>query len=311
MISTRREFLTVAAAAAAGCSQVESEVGVAQSEQAPYRFRLAICNETFDGWTFADACKGTIRTGYEAIEIGPHVLSDDPNSLSTEKRRELRDIRESEGVLYVGLHNILKAPGWLHVTTPDQAKREKSWAYFRGLIDLCADLGDNGLMIFGSSKQRNTVGGATREEAMGRLAEGLAGLAPHAEERGVQILMEPLAPHLCDVVNNLDEAVAIVEQVGSPAVQSMFDTHNAVDEKLPHGEAIRTHYRHIKHVHINELDGRHPGTGDYDFKPSLQALKDFAYPGWVSLEVFNFDHGPENIARDSQKFVRDLEKELV
>ncbi len=127
----------------------------------------------------------------------------------------------------------------------------------------------------------------------------------------MQILMEPLAPHLCEVVNNLNEAVAIVEQVNSPAVKSMFDTHNAVNGKLPHGEVVKKHYRYIKHVHINEMDGRHPGTGDYDFKQPLQALKDMSYPGWVSLEVFNFDHGPENIARDSEKFIRDLERELA
>ncbi|MDE2926165.1 MAG: TIM barrel protein [Acidobacteriota bacterium] len=90
----------------------------------------------------------------------------------------------------------------------------------------------------------------------------------------------------------------------------VFDTHNAVGETLPHGEAIRKYDRYIKHVHVNELDGRHPGTGDYDFKPVLQALKDLAYPGWVSLEVFHFEHGPENIARDSARFIRDLEKEL-
>ena len=138
MSPTRREFVTLAGAAAAGCSQAESEASTTQPEPAPYRFRLAICNETFDGWTFADACKGVIRTGYEAIEIGPHVLSDDPNTLSAERRKELRDIRESEGVLYVGLHNILKAPGWLHVTTPDQLTREMSWEYLRDLVDLCA-----------------------------------------------------------------------------------------------------------------------------------------------------------------------------
>ena len=311
MNPTRREILYGAAAMAAGwaCSQGEAPQNAAPAE--PYRFRLAICNETFDGWSFADACKGAVRTGYEAIEIGPHVLSDDPCSLSSGRRKEMRGIMASEGVACVGIHNILKAPAWLHVTTPDEGRRTKSWDYFRGLIDLCADLGDNGLMIFGSSKQRNTVDGATREEAMDRLAAGLAGVAPHAEAKGVQILMEPLAPHLCDVVNNLDEAVAIVEQVGSPAVQSMFDTHNAVAETLPHDEAIKKHYKYIKHVHINEMDGRHPGTGSYDFKPVLQALKDKRYQGWVSLEVFNFDHGPENIAVDSEKFIRNLEEELT
>ena len=295
---------------ASGRSQAGSEGGTPR-EPADDRFRLAVCIGTFHGWSFADACQGAVRTGYEAIEIAPHLLSDDPNSLSAARRRELRDIRESEGLLYAGLHNMFKAPGRLHLTTPDRIRRERSWDYFRGLVDLCADLGDGGLMILGSARQRDTVDGATRREARGRLAEGLAAMAPDAESRRVKVLLEPLAPHLCDVVNNLEEAVAIVEQIGSPAVQSMFDTHNAVGETLPHGEAVRKHYHYIRHVHVNELDGRHPSTGDYDFRPILQALKDLAYPGWVSLEVFHFEHGPENIARDSAKFIRDLERELI
>ena len=295
---------------APGRFQAESETRIPPGSSG-YRFRLAVCSGTFQGWRFADACKGAVRTGYEGIEIAPHLLSDDPNSLSAGRRRELWDIRESEGLLYVGMHNMLKAPGRLHLTTPDRFRRERSWDYFRGLVDLCADLGDGGLMILGSARQRDSVDGATRREARGRLAEGLATMAPDAEARRVKILLEPLAPHLCDVVNNLEEAVAIVKQIGSPAVQSMFDTHNAVGETLPHGEAIRKYDRYIKHVHVNEMDGRHPGTGDYDFRPVLQALKDLPYPGWVSLEVFHFDHGPEIIARDSARFIRDLEKKLV
>ena len=295
---------------ASGRSHTGSE-GRTPRKPAGYRFRLAVCSGTFHGWSFAEACKGAVRTGYEGIEIAPHLLSDDPNSLSPGRRRELRDIRESEGLLYAGMHNMLKAPRRLHLTTPDRSRRKRSWDYFRRLVDLCADLGDGGLMILGSARQRGTVDGAKRREARDRLAEGLAAVAPDAEARGVRILLEPLAPHLCDVVNNLEEAVAIVEQIGSPAVQSMFDTHNAVGEKLPHGEAVRKHYRTIRHVHVNELDGRHPGAGDYDFRPVLQALKDLAYPGWVSLEVFHFDHGPENIARDSARFIRDLEKDLA
>ena len=82
MKPTRREILYGAAAVTAGwaCSQDHTPTTPASAE--PYRFRLAICNETFDGWSFAEACKGAVRTGYEAIEIGPHVLSDDPCSLS-------------------------------------------------------------------------------------------------------------------------------------------------------------------------------------------------------------------------------------
>jgi len=36
-----------------------------------------------------------------------------------------------------------------------------------------------------------------------RLTEGLHKVAPAAEKAGVCILMEPLAPHLCNVVHTL------------------------------------------------------------------------------------------------------------
>ncbi len=276
-----------------------------------YRFRLAICNETFEGWSFRDACEGAIRFGYTGLEISPFTLADDPSTVSPQRRKELKRIMALAGVGYVGLHNLLKAPAGVHVTTADAEKRRRGWELFRDLIDLTADLGDNGLMIFGSSKQRSAkLGDTTVADAKKRLVEGLAEVAPHAEQRGVKILMEPLAPHLCDVVNTMAEAVEIVDQVNSPSVRAMFDTHNAVAESLPHDGVIKKFLPYIEHVHINEMDGRHPGTGDYNFVPVLQALKDVRFKGWISLEVFKFKPGPEQIARDSERFLRGKEAGL-
>ena len=120
----------------------------------------------------------------------------------------------SEGVEYVGLHSLLTVPrGQLHITTPDETVRKRSREYFRELIDLCADLGDNSVMILGSGKQRRTVDGSSVEDATRRLQEGLASVAPHAESRGVTVLAETLAPHLCDVLTSLDETGAIVENL--------------------------------------------------------------------------------------------------
>ena len=61
------------------------------------------------------------------------------------------------------------------------------------LIDLCADLGAGGVMVFGSPKQRATTGGSVRRgNAVRNFADGLAEIAPHAAERGVTILVEAL-----------------------------------------------------------------------------------------------------------------------
>ena len=55
----------------------------------------------------------------------------------------------------------------------------------------------------------------------------------------------------------------------------------------------------IRHVHVNELDGRHCGTGGYDFAPVLEVLAHRGYRGWISLEAFDFTPGPELLAAES------------
>ena len=262
-------------------------------------FRHAICNEIFKDWDFAKACRFIKQTGYEGIEIAHFTLADDPASITPAQRREYRKIIEDSGLTFVGLHWVMVAPAGLHVTTPDNALREKSWRHIDHLIDLCADLGPDGVMVFGSPKQRGTTGGSTREEATGRFVQGLASVAPHAQQRGVTVLVEALPSDQTDVVLSLAEAASIVEQIGSPAVRTMFDTHNAVEETEPHDVLVDRYFDLIRHVHVNETDGGHCGTGDYDFKPLLRMLRNRNYRGWVSLEAFRFEPGAEAIARES------------
>lgn len=267
-------------------------------------FRHAICNEAFDGRPFAEACRAIRRIGYEGIEIAPFTLAEKPADVASARRAELRDAIVSEGLAFVGLHWLMASPPGLHVTTPDTAVRQRSWEHVRGLIDLCADLGPNGVLVFGSPNQRCTTGGATREEATARMADGLAAVAPHAESRGVTVLLEALPVGQCDVVQSLGEAATIVERIGSPAVQTMFDVHNAVDEAAPHPVLIERHFPRIRHVHVNEFDGRHCGAGNYDFRPLFETLARLEYRGWISLEAFDFSFGADRLAEESLRHLQ-------
>ena len=274
---------------------------------APAPFRLAICSETFPGASFSRICEAARRTGYTGLEIDPSNLSSDPASLSAGERRSLSSQMKVNGLHYCGLHSFLKAPAGLHLTTPDATVRARTWEYFARLIDLAADLGPSPVMVLGSSRQRQAIDGATPADAAKRLAEGLSKVAPQAARRGTTILVEPLAPHLCNVVNTMAEAVAIVDQVKSPAVQSMFDTHNTTAETAPLPDVIRKYFKYIRHVHLNELDGRYPGAGNFAFGPVLQTLRDLDYRGWISVEVFDFKPDGETVARLSADRIRHLE----
>lgn len=259
-------------------------------------FRYAMCNEAFEGQPLGEVCRTLSRLGYKGIEIAPFTLAPDPLEVTADQRREYRGIIADEGLGFVGLHWLLVTPKRIHVSTPDHALREASWAYVRNLIDLCADLGDGGIMVFGSPKQRSSAGGLTAEEATRNFIDGLAGIAPHAGERGVTILMEALPHSQSDVVHTLAEAVAVVQEIGSPAVRTMFDCHNAEDETEPHDRLIVKYFDLIRHVHVNEMDGGHPGTGGYDFVSIFRSLIEMNYRRWVSLESFDFKVGDFAVA---------------
>jgi sugar phosphate isomerase/epimerase len=273
-----------------------------------HQFRHAMCNEAFEGWPLAEACKAIRKAGYTGIEIAPFTLAEKPADITAAERKEYREIIGSEGLSFVGLHWLMVSPKGLHVTGPDAGLRRRSWEHIRDLINLCADLGAGGVMVFGSPQQRSTTGGLTRGEATRHFIDGLAGVEPHAAARRVTVLVEALPANQSDVVQTLEEAVAIVREIGSPYIQTMFDVHNTLDEKLPHAALVERYFDYIRHVHVNELDGRHYGAGDYDIKPVLEALGRRGYAGWVSLEAFDFTPGAERMAHES---LRRLEGEIA
>ncbi|MCX6631076.1 MAG: sugar phosphate isomerase/epimerase, partial [Candidatus Solibacter sp.] len=263
--------------------------------------------EAFEKWPFADACKAIRKAGYTGIEIAPFTLAETPGEITAAQRAEYRDIIGSEGLTFVGFHWLMVSPKGLHVSGPDAALRRRSWDHIRVLIDLCADLGPDGVLVFGSPNQRKTTGGLTREQATRNYVDGLTAVAPQAESRGVKILVEALPIAQSDVVQTLAEAVAIVGEIGSPAVRSMFDVHNAIDERESHAALVDRYFDFICHLHVNELDGSHCGAGSYDFKPVLATLQRRGYKGWVSLEAFDFTAGAECLANES---LRPLENQI-
>ncbi len=275
-----------------------------------YEFKLAVCNELFEGADFAESCRALKKAGWHGIEVAPFTLAKDATTVPTERRREVRDIIVSEGLEFVGLHWLTVGPDGVHVTTPDDKIRRHSWDFVRRLVDLCADLrpagATGGVMVFGSPNQRRTTGGLSVAEATANFVAGVDSIAAHLESHGVTLCVEALPAAQCDVIGSLDEAVEVAHRIGSPAVQSMFDSHNAIDETEPHEALVKKHWDLIRHIHVNELDGSYarPG-GGYDFKPVLQVAKDRGFSGWVSMEVFDFSPGAGKMINESIAYLCD------
>ena len=273
------------------------------------RLKHAICSEIFGEQDLARICRTVRALGYRGLELAPFTLADSVDEISPRRRRQLRETIEGEGMVCSGIHWLLVKPRGLHLTTRDRSLRARSWSYLSRLIDFCADLGGQ-LMILGSPQQRSTRDGMTTRQALSRLADGLAELAPAARDRDVTLLMEAVSSQETDVVSTLAEAVEVVDRVSHSHVRTMFDCHNAADEGGDFLQLVERYWPQIRHVHVNEVDGRHPGTGDLDFERLLRFLRERDYQGWVSLEVFDFRAGGERIARESISYLREIESRL-
>jgi D-psicose/D-tagatose/L-ribulose 3-epimerase len=275
-------------------------------------FKYAMCNESMAELNWAEQCRIVSTAGYNGIEVAAFTfVKKSVEEISPEKRNEMVSVMQDIGLDCAGIHWLLAPPPeGLHITTPDNSVRQKTVDYLDKLIDFCGDLGGP-CMVFGSPDQRSTMG-ISVEEAKKYFAEGLAKLADHARQRGVKILVEHLPKYATDVVNTLEEALELAKQINHPAIQIVFDFHNTDDETEPHDVLLRKYYENIEHIHIQEMDGKHLGTGTAvdDYAKAFQTLKDLKYDKWISLEVFDFSPGGKIIAEESMRILREIEHKL-
>lgn len=270
--------------------------------------KYAVCNELFGDDAFGDVCRKVASYDFEGIEIAPCTLAENPWRIGSKQAKKAKKIMDDNGLQLVGFHWLLSAPQGLHLTTPETSTRKRSWDFLKFLIELCDEL-DGEILVLGSSKQRCTMG-IPKEKALSHLEEGLNEIAPLAEDRSVKLLIEPLPSRVTDVVNTLREAKELVEQVGSPAIGGMFDFHNCEDEEKPWHQLINEYFSMIEHVHLNEIDGNYPGTGNSDFLPAFRALRERDYEGWISLEIFHFTEPPDAILTGTRRVILELEDKL-
>lgn len=254
----------------------------------PADFRFAACNEIFGDMPLADICRTVRQIGYTGLELTPHPFAEQKLT-PAEVHRMIADA----GLTFVGLHWLLVSPPGLNITSSDEIVLRRSWDHVRRMIDACTP---GCTVVIGSPKQRSSAGPDDRHRARKVLVDELAAVAPHAQAAEVSLLIEPIPRSETDLVNTLFEAVEIASEIGSPAIATMFDVHNAADETVSHAELIQRFSGYIRHIHLNELDGAEPGTGDYDFPSLFRALESANYAGWISVEAFDFSRPGEQIA---------------
>jgi len=261
--------------------------------------RISLCNEVIAELPFAQQCALVAALGYDGLEPAPFTFGDDPTRLGSARIAELRRAASDAGIAITGLHYLMRAPAGLSITTSDKATRERSIAVMRAVCGLCADLG-GAILVHGSPDQRVLEPG---DEANGRKRgiECFAAVADAATQARVTYCIEPLARNQTAFVNTVEEAAAIVRQVGNPALRTMIDCSAAAQAEAEPVDALIRRWLPtglIAHMHFNDPNRRGPGEGDLAFGPIIAALRDGGYAGNAAIEPFIYQpDGPTCAAR--------------
>ncbi len=265
--------------------------------------KFAICNEIFRDWPADRIFSYAKSAGYDAVEIAPFTIARNVNDISAVERGAIRDLAHKAGIEISGLHWVLAQTEGMHLTHPDATVRAATSRYFADLVDCCADLGGSRIIV-GSPKQRNVMAGVSHEQAWAWATGVFRESVKRAEDCGVVICLEPLASNETNFVNTAGEGRRFAAQFNSPAMSIILDVKAMSSESKPIPEIIRESAGQFAYFHANDTNLKGPGFGDVDFLPIAAALREAGYDGFVSVEVFVFDEGPEIIATRSRECLR-------
>jgi sugar phosphate isomerase/epimerase len=175
------------------------------------------------------------------------------------------------------------------LTSQGEARAEH-WKTFEGRLALCRDLGIPVLVVAGDAF------GPLGPEDLGRLSMSLAEAAKRAADAGVRLALEFDAR--ASFPNNLQSAVALVEDVGSPNLGVCLDWFQwtvGPSKPLDLWLLSRENLAHVQLSDIADLpremasdaDRILPGEGSSPVDDLVRRLGEIGYGGAVAVELMN------------------------
>ena len=218
------------------------------------------------------------RLGFDVIE----VAFEDPTLIDLDALGG-RAADVGLGVLVCGAYG----PG-RNLVSPDPAERAATAAYVRTLIDAAARLGSPvvGGPAYGAVGKTPAANPDARQRERDLAAAELRPLAAYAGERGVRLALEPLNRFETDLINVVEQGLALCEAIGSPHVGLHLDTFHMHLEERDSAAAIRRAGDRLFHFHACENDRGVPGRGQVEWGAVADALFDIEYDGAVVIESF-------------------------
>ena len=209
------------------------------------------------------------------------------------------------------------------ISSDDPAIRRNGAAYIADCIRLTEAVGSSLFAgpVYSAVGKTRMVSPDQKARERAWCVENLRDLGKIASDAGVTVGIEPLNRFETDMINLVEQAIALIHDVGQPAYKVHIDTFHANIEEKSIPDAIRMAGDLLGHFHACENDRGTPGTGHIDWIGVRDALREIGYAGPVVIESFTpgiveiakaaaiwrpLAPSQDELAREGGRFLREL-----
>ncbi len=173
--------------------------------------------------------------------------------------------------------------------TPEH--QQNSLDYIMSLIDAAGPLACPVIAgpLYSAVGRADAVPDKERKAQWKLVVKNLKKACKYAEKKEVILALEPLNRFETDFINTCDQALQMVQDVGSPALGIHLDTFHMNIEEKNQAAAILKAGKLLAHVHACGSDRGTPGNDHIDWKSIVAALKKIGYDKSLVIESFTPD----------------------
>lgn len=174
------------------------------------------------------------------------------------------------------------------LTHEDVSYHNTSFGYIESCLEIAYELGAGffaGPMYSAVGKAR-LVSPEQKKIEWDRAATNLYRVSEMAEERGLQLAIEPLNRFESDLINTAEDIVQLIKDIGHPAAKILLDGFHMNIEEPDVERAILLAGDNLLHVQVSENYRGTPGTGQTRWNAFKRGLEAINYSGAVCIESF-------------------------
>ncbi len=175
-----------------------------------------------------------------------------------------------------------------NLSSLDLEVRTAAKEYLYWMIDAAEKLGSEKVIgpMYSAVGKPHLENPDDRKTEWNLAVSGLKEMCQYAQKKGIKLAFEPLNRFETDMINVVEQGLALINDVGEPNLGFHLDTFHMHLEEKDSAAAVKLAGDRVFHVHACENDRGVPGTGQVAWKAIFEALEEIGYDGDIVIESF-------------------------